>query len=83
MNARDKLIEYVAIETLTINDSICNFAWNGEIVSIFFNPDNSTFHIMVGHSQIKNKYLENFINGYHQQLQERIELVTEDSESWD
>ena len=83
MPAEDKVNQYIAVQTLRVNDSIYSFSWYGEVVSVFFTPDGPGFHIVIGHSEIENEYLQMFIAEHEQELRERAQIVEEDSESRD
>ncbi len=83
MPAEDKVSQHLAVQTLQVNNSIYTFSWYGEIVSVFFNPTGPGFHVVVGHSEIENEYLQMFISEHEQELRERAKIVEEDSESWD
>lgn len=82
MRAEDKVSQHIAIQTLRIHNSIYSFSWYGEVVSVFFNPDGPSFHVVNGHSEIENEYLQMFVTEHQQELRERAKIVEEDSESW-
>ncbi len=79
MLAEDKIRQYIAAQTLQANNSIYSFSWYGEVVSVFFNPTAPGFHVVTGHSEIDNKYLQAFITEHEQELKERTQLVEENS----
>lgn len=83
MPAEDKVSHHIAVQTLRVYNSIYTFSWYGEVVSVFFNPTGPGFHVVVGHSEIENEYLQMFISEHEQELRERAEIVEEDSEGWD
>ncbi len=83
MPAEDKVSRHIAVQTLRVYNSIYTFSWYGEVVSVFFNPAGPGFHVVVGHSEIENEYLQMFISEHEQELRERAEIVEEDSEGWD
>ncbi len=77
----DKISQHVAVQTLRVTNSIYSFSWYGEVVSVFFNPDGPGFHVVVGHSEIENEYLQKFIAEHEKEMRERAEIAEEDSES--
>ncbi len=83
MPAADKISQHIALQTLQSNNSIYSFSWYGEVVSVFFNPTGPGFHIVVGHSEIENEYLQMFISEHEQELRERAQVVEENSEDRD
>ena len=83
MPAEGKVSQHIALQTLRVNNSIYSFSWYGEVVSVFFNPSGQGFHVVVGHLEIENEYLQMFVTKHEQELRERSKLVEEDTEGGD